>query len=158
MNFYQRISKISQIFPAICVFRQNARKFNAGFVPFFENYARIMDFRNFLKKYSESFLDFLKISQQFVFFVQTREKLTYDLLNCLKNMLKYCISAIFLRKFLKILKFSPASGGRGLSPRTPYEADPLKCSPAPTSWRHRWMRIAFEIKTLLRNQHLQIFF
>ena len=35
--------------------------------------------------------------------------------------------AIFLRNRLQILKISLASGGS--APRTPYEADPLKCSP-----------------------------
>ena len=34
------------------------------------------------------FQNFLKISQQFVFLVQTREKLTHGLLTFLKNILK----------------------------------------------------------------------
>ena len=45
---------------------------NACFVKFLEKYAKIIDFSNFLKKYFENFR---KISR-FVFFVQTREKLT----------------------------------------------------------------------------------
>ena len=36
----------------------------------------------------KDFQRFLKIPQQFVFFVQTREKVTQDLLSFLKNMLK----------------------------------------------------------------------
>ena len=31
VNFYQAISKPSQNFPTICIFRPNARKINAGF-------------------------------------------------------------------------------------------------------------------------------
>ena len=31
MNFYQKISKFSENFPTICIFRPNARKINAGF-------------------------------------------------------------------------------------------------------------------------------
>ena len=34
MNFYQIISKFSQNFPTICVFRLNDRKFNAEFLKF----------------------------------------------------------------------------------------------------------------------------
>ena len=37
LNFYQKLSKISQNFPTIRVFRPNARKINAWFVKFFEN-------------------------------------------------------------------------------------------------------------------------
>ena len=37
MNFYQKISTFSQIFPTICIFRPNARKINAGFLNFVEN-------------------------------------------------------------------------------------------------------------------------
>ena len=38
------LSKISQHFPKIRVFRPNARKINAWFVNFFEKYAKIMHF------------------------------------------------------------------------------------------------------------------
>ena len=34
VNFYQRISKFSQNFPIICIFRPNARKINDGFLKF----------------------------------------------------------------------------------------------------------------------------
>ena len=34
MNFYQKISKFSQNFPKLCIFRPNARKGNAGFLRF----------------------------------------------------------------------------------------------------------------------------
>ena len=34
MNFYQKISKFSQNFPTICIFRPNARKITAGFLNF----------------------------------------------------------------------------------------------------------------------------
>ena len=52
----------------------------------------------------KNFQNFLKISQQFAFFVQTREKLTHGLFNFLKNMRKQCIFAIFLRNFFKIFE------------------------------------------------------
>ena len=88
LNFYQKISKISQNFPKLCVCRPNARKINAGFVSFFEKHPKRMHFRNFLKKFFEIFQKYLKMSQQFVFFVQTCENLTQGLLNFLKNRLK----------------------------------------------------------------------
>ena len=44
----------------------------------FEKYAMIV--RNVLTKPFEDFQKYLKISQQFVFFIQTREKLTHSLL------------------------------------------------------------------------------
>ena len=34
MNFYQKISKFSQNFPTVCIFRPNARKINAWFLKF----------------------------------------------------------------------------------------------------------------------------
>ena len=58
MNFYQNFSKISQNFSTICAFRPNARKINAWFVKLFEKYAKIMDFRNFLKKFFENLRKF----------------------------------------------------------------------------------------------------
>ena len=52
-NFYQKISKFSQNFPTICIFRPNARKINAVFLKFCWEYAKIMIFaifsRNFWK-------------------------------------------------------------------------------------------------------------
>ena len=38
-----------------CDFCPNAQKFNAWFVTFFEKYAKIMRFRNFLKKFFQNF-------------------------------------------------------------------------------------------------------
>ena len=42
----------------------------------------------FYRIFIKQFQNFLKISQQFVFFVQTRQKLTHALLNFYENMLK----------------------------------------------------------------------
>ena len=70
LNFHQKFPKFSQNFQTICSFRPNARKINAGFVKFFEKYAKIMDFSKFPNNLS---------------FVQTREKLTHGLQNFLKN-------------------------------------------------------------------------
>ena len=44
LNFLHKFSKFSQNNLTICVFRPNARKFNAWFVKFFERYANIMHF------------------------------------------------------------------------------------------------------------------
>ena len=54
MKFYQNFSKISQIFPTICVFPPKARKINAWFVKFFENYVIAIFLRNFLKIFENS--------------------------------------------------------------------------------------------------------
>ena len=88
MNFYQKISKCSQNFPTIWVFRPNARKFNAWFVKFFEKYAKIMDFSQFSYEFFENFRKFLRISQQFVFFAQTPDKMPHCLLNFVENYAK----------------------------------------------------------------------
>ena len=58
LNFYQKFSKFSQNFSTICVFRPNARKFNSWVVKFFEKYAKIMYFCDFLKKSFENFRKF----------------------------------------------------------------------------------------------------
>ena len=42
----------------------------------------------FLLNFYQKFQIFLKFSQQFVFFVQTREKVTHGLSNSFENMLK----------------------------------------------------------------------
>ena len=42
----------------------------------------------FLLIFIKNFQNFLKISKQFVFFVQTREKVAHGLLNSFENMLK----------------------------------------------------------------------
>ena len=44
LKFYQQLSKISQNFPTIRVFRPNVRKINAWFVKSFEKYAKIMHY------------------------------------------------------------------------------------------------------------------
>ena len=53
----------SQNFPTMC-FPPNERKINAGFVKFFETYAKGSDFRNFLNNIFEKSRKFLNISQQ----------------------------------------------------------------------------------------------
>ena len=62
LNFYQNFSKLSQIFKTISIFRQNTRKSNTGLVKFFWKYAKLMHFKQFLKKFFEDFLKFLKLS------------------------------------------------------------------------------------------------
>ena len=47
LNFHQKFAKFSQNCPIMCVFLPNARKINAGFVNFFEKYAKIMHFSQF---------------------------------------------------------------------------------------------------------------
>ena len=77
-------SKIFKIFlkffPTICVFRPNARKFNAWFLKNLAIYAKIMNFCNFLApnfwKIVKYFLKFIKNFRPFVFFVKTRENWT----------------------------------------------------------------------------------
>ena len=44
LKYHQKISKVSQNFPTICVFRPKARKINASFVKFFEIYAKRLHF------------------------------------------------------------------------------------------------------------------
>ena len=56
----------------------------------------------FLATTFPNFQNFLKISQQLGFFVQTREKLTQDFWNFVENMVKQCIFCYFLKKSLKI--------------------------------------------------------
>ena len=87
LNFHQKFAKFSQIFPTICVFRPNGQKFNAWFGNFLKK-TKIMHFCNFFRKLFNIFEKFLKISQEFQFFVQTRKHLTHGLLIFLKNMLK----------------------------------------------------------------------
>ena len=47
LKFYQKLSKFSQNFPTICVFRPNALNINGGFVKFFKTLAKIMRFSQF---------------------------------------------------------------------------------------------------------------
>ena len=67
----------------------------------------------FIKKFQK----FLKISQQVVFFVQTREKLTHGLFNF---FWKICSDNAFLAIFLKFFEnFRKFSGVRGAPPKMP---------------------------------------
>ena len=52
----------------------------------------------FNSSFIKNFQNFLKISQQFAFFVQTRKKLTNGLLTCFEKYAKKCIFSDFLRK------------------------------------------------------------
>ena len=70
------------------MFVQTAKNERMGLLNFFEKYAKIMHFRKFLKKAFEIFENFRKISQQFLFFVQTRQKLTQFVKFLWKNKLK----------------------------------------------------------------------
>ena len=71
-------------------------------------YRKIKEKCNFSIEFSSKTLkSFLKISQQYEFFVQTSEKLTHALLNILKNKHKLCNLAIFCRKCSKILSNFP---------------------------------------------------
>ena len=73
LNLYQKISNFSQNFQTISIFRPKARKSNTWFVKFFWKYAKVMHFKQFLKKSFENFLKFLKFSEQFVCFVNARK-------------------------------------------------------------------------------------
>ena len=44
LHFYHKLSKISQNFPTIRVYRPNAQKINVWFANFFEKYAKIMHY------------------------------------------------------------------------------------------------------------------
>ena len=73
-----------------------------------------------------------------MFVVQTREKLAHCLLIFL-NMLKYCILAIFIRNFLKILR---PPGEVALSPLPPppsMRPSTKGVSPEPKSWLRHWV-------------------
>ena len=63
LSFHQ---KFSQNFNT-CHFSSKARKSNAWFDNFFENYAKLMHFSNSLKKILENYLE---LPKQFVFFVE----------------------------------------------------------------------------------------
>ena len=70
-----------------------------------------MHFRNFLKKFLESFEIFLEIPQQFVFFVQTCEKINAWLVKYFERFAKIMRFFYFLKnffwKFSKILRLGP---------------------------------------------------
>ena len=88
IEFSSKIFNILSKFPHNLRFSSKREKSNAGFVKFFEKYAKLMHFRNFLKQFFEIFRTFSQNFKQIVVCVQTREKLTHALLNFLKNMLK----------------------------------------------------------------------
>ena len=79
LNFHQKFPKFSQNFQTISILRPNAWKRNTGYLKFFWKYAKVMHFKQFLEKIFENFLKFQKFSEQLVFFVQTREKVTHGL-------------------------------------------------------------------------------
>ena len=58
---FKYFRKFSQRFPANSVFRPNAQKLNAGFVKFFEKYAKKSIFCNIHRKFFENFLKILEI-------------------------------------------------------------------------------------------------
>ena len=58
LNFHRKISRFSQDFPTTCIFNTNARNINAAFLKFFEKYAKIIHFCNFLKKSFANFETF----------------------------------------------------------------------------------------------------
>ena len=84
LNFHQIFTKFSQNSPTTCAY---VWKRNARFATFFEKYAKIMRFGNFLKKFVDNFQKFLKISQQFVFFDQMRKNNLW-FFKIFENMLK----------------------------------------------------------------------
>ena len=67
---------------------------------------------------------FLKVSQQFVYFVQTRENLTHGLLNFCEKYAKIMHLSNFHKKFFENFRTLSDVRGGGLRPRTPHEADP----------------------------------
>ena len=95
LHFHHKFSKFSQNFPIICVFRPNARKINPLIVNFFEKYAKIMHFSNFLKKFLKIFEKFIRISNKFVF-RQNARKINAWIVN-------------FFEKYAKIMHFSQFS-------------------------------------------------
>ena len=67
---FSKFSKIFSKFPINCLFCPNAQKINAWFVKFIEKYAKDNAFfAIFLRNLFKIFENFLKISQEFVFFV-----------------------------------------------------------------------------------------
>ena len=95
-NFYQKISKFSENFPTICVFRQNAQKMNAQFVNLFVKYAKIMHFLQFSE---EKYSKFSEIFSKFA-------------INCLFSPKAQKINAWFVKILLKnakIMHFSQFS-------------------------------------------------
>ena len=111
--------------PTNCVFRPNARKFNAWFCNFFAKQAIIQQFLQLSSgifcKFSKIFKIFSTFSQPIVFFVQTRENLTRGFVISLQNRRKYSIFCNFLQEFFcKFSKILRRPGGS--APRTPYEA------------------------------------
>ena len=124
-NFHQKLSKFSQHFTTLCVrsflkktfenlrrfslniknrvFLQSREKYTQSLLNFL-NLLKIMHFRNFIKKTFETYENYFKISQHFVFFVQTRKSLTHSFLKLLENMLALCIFPNLLKRFFEIFK------------------------------------------------------
>ena len=71
---FENFRKFSQNFPTNWVFRPNARKIDAGFVKFFEKYAKIMNFSKICKEVVENFRKFSQDFPTICVFVHTREK------------------------------------------------------------------------------------
>ena len=88
LHFYQKISKFSQNFPTICVFRPNARKSNAWFVKFCWKFAQVMYFKQILKEFFWKFSNISHIFRTMYIFVQRREKLAHCLLKILEKEAK----------------------------------------------------------------------
>ena len=65
--FHEKVSEFSRDFPPFCVFRPTAQKPNASFVKLFEKYAKIMHFRNFIKKRFEIIRKFTNQFQEIEF-------------------------------------------------------------------------------------------
>ena len=82
-NFLRNLVKSFENFVKLA-FLSKHQRFKACFPKSFEKYAKIMHFRNFLKKSFE----ILRKFSQIIFFVQTPKNLTHGFPNCLKNMLK----------------------------------------------------------------------
>ena len=86
---YSKFSEIFSKFPMNCHFRPNAQKINAWSAKILLKNAKITHFSQFAEEgFSKFSKKLLKISQQFVLFVQMRKKLMPNLLNYLQNMLK----------------------------------------------------------------------
>ena len=97
--FLRNFSKILSKFPINCVFRLNGQKLKPWFANFFEKYAKIMHFRNFIKKIFEKFR---KFSQKFPanrVFRQNSQKLNAGLVKFFEKYAKKSFFSHFLKKF-----------------------------------------------------------
>ena len=87
-NFHQKISKFSQNFSTICVFRPSPKKINVWFVKYFEKYAKIVHSYQFSNEI------FSKISKVFSKFP----------INCLFRPKGQKINAWFVKLYEKLAK------------------------------------------------------